>query len=190
MSVTLTRIQPGMDQATMAAVINENFLALEQMSIQHTVKDKTGVTRILLGQGGDNFAGLKVSKPTFDVNKATASELIFSSDNNVFKIVRTDTVTVTRSAGTSVGSNSISYSDLGFVPAFLAFSSSTPLPIVSTDTSGGSAGVITQKIDAVINTFTEEITFRIIAPDFIGNTIRTLGANATIRYYLLQETAN
>ena len=61
------------------------------------VNDGT-VNRVSLGLLSDGSYGLKVSPENVDVLTADDSELIFNSSQNVFKIVLTDTVTLTRGA--------------------------------------------------------------------------------------------
>lgn len=49
-------------------------------------KDDAGTRRVLLGKGSNGFYGLKVSPEGVDVYTATDDQLIFNSDQNVFKI--------------------------------------------------------------------------------------------------------
>ncbi len=63
------RLQPGMDQATMIAALNENFALLENLNRTQVFKDETGVPRIIIGQFPDKTWGILISKPGIDVIK-------------------------------------------------------------------------------------------------------------------------
>ena len=158
--------------------------------------------QLLAQQDGDNKAvfgflestnkfGLKVAKAGYDVLTATDSQLIFNSEQNVFKIVQTGTTSVTVPAGYS---DSVPYTasvahGLGVAPAILAYVQSTsaaiggaqgsPLPvIVNTSFPFAYAGLV----DCSVTTTTVVFTVA-------GTVAGQLNGIWTFRYYLLQETA-
>lgn len=148
--------------------------------------------RMIEGLLPDGTYGLWVSKPGFDVTDANAptnNTLIFNSSQDVFKIVLTGSTTLTRLAGNTTGTKTIAH-NLGFVPAAQCFievaGAFLPLPYTETTPTGlGYMGVdkdVGYSTDATnLNLFTDVDT----AGFWVG-----LTENFTIRYYLLQETAN
>lgn len=58
-----------------------------------TYYDNTNA-RMIEGKLPDGSYGLWVSKPGFDVTTATADQLVFNSNQNIFKIVKTDTTSI------------------------------------------------------------------------------------------------
>jgi hypothetical protein len=187
MPIGLTRLQPGMDSNTMIAAINENFAALEALNRHYIVKDSTGTARVLLGQGGNNFNGLKVSKPGTDVEKATNDQLIFNSDQSVFKIVSTDTATVPAIATPGNFSHVTVTHTLGYVPIVMAYAlfsptNVQPLPSIGVDITTGTVPVLYDVENVTATTFQLWATF---ASTGVGS----LPA-VPVKYYLLQESAS
>lgn len=91
---------PTNSDSSGAQVTNQiNGVARDLQALQTTqiFKDDTGTRRVLLGKGADGFYGLKVSETGTDVYVAGNDELIFNSDQNMFKIaaVITGTYTIT-----------------------------------------------------------------------------------------------
>lgn len=60
------QLAPGMDQATMMSVINQNFRQIESENRTKVIRDEDGVNRIILGRMPDGTYGLLVSKPGVD----------------------------------------------------------------------------------------------------------------------------
>ena len=150
------------------------------------VNDGT-VNRVSLGLLSDGSYGLKVSPENVDVLTADDSELIFNSSQNVFKIVLTDTVTLTR--GASDDFQAVTYDhNLGYVPAMIAFLDYTgakmPLPQTYINQTSG----IVNEIIKVQDIGTSQVVFEAIAPT-AGSRYGS-AQTYTIRFYLLQETAN
>ena len=166
--------------------------------------DTNGVPRIFTGS--DPSTGgfiMKISEPNIDVLTATNDQLIFNSDQNVFKIVKEITggwpeVFVTGpgvdgfvfNSGTTVVAHGLTG-----VPAFLAFAdfkgdgSRTNLPITITSVSDPRyylQGTISVTTDATNVTFTAEVLARLPA----GVTVSFEAIANACKVFLMQETAS
>lgn len=86
------------------------------------VTEDGSIKRLMAGRFPDGSVKIKLSQPGIDVELAGDNELIWSSDFNLFKIVKTGTVSATLS---SLGANSVQTTtvnhSLGIIPAFLCF---------------------------------------------------------------------
>ena len=152
----------------------------------------------ILGNNGTNNVGLfgfddtgtmvvKVAKPGYDANSATNDQLIFNSAQNTFKIALTDTVVLTRDASDSF--NGVSYQhNLGFKPVCIAFIDyggiTLPMPKLYFN---GTSGILDEQVQ-IQDISTSVITFDATAPT--GGSRYASAQTYTIRFYLLQETAN
>lgn len=152
-------------------------------------KDDTGERRVLLGKGANGFYGLRVSKPGEDVYTAADNELIFNSDQNIFKIVSEVNLSITASANTN---NTTTYAHgLGYTPAVIGFLNAglvggarTPLPTWTSLTRDDANHQI------VFRTWINaEVDGTNLYIDFFNSTAGTIGP-LTVTLYLLQETAN
>lgn len=151
------------------------------------IKDDSGTNRILLGyqQGGFNAnVGLKVSQENQDVVTATNDQLVFNSDNNLFKIISSGTTSI---PGVSTGNTNSSVVAHGqsSVPAVIAYAVETgsyfQLPYSLTLASGADAGKIQYAIDYAVDS--TNVTFWLRCP------LQGVGT-VTVRYYILAETAS
>jgi|SRR6266850_2519461 len=148
--------------------------------------------KALFGRDGNGDYVVKIAKDGFNVLVANNSQLIFNSANNVFKIMATDVVDL----GTSSPGNPATVVDvahgLSGTPLAIAFGTVTdatfgtrtvPLPhYTMTGTSGISNAVRVIGAYVIMETNGTNIRFTLS-----GNAITT---SATVRYYILQETAN
>lgn len=146
-------------------------------------KDDSGTRRVLLGKGPNGFYGLKVSQEGIDVWEASDNQLVFNSNQNVFKIV--DSGTVAEASSTTAGGTTVTtYThNLGYIPVVFAYfggvgSEGIPMPRFSYDAGGNLDQVII--LSAVNST---DITFT--------HSERTgSGGPFSFKFYLMQETAN
>lgn len=172
-----------------------------------------GTNRVLMGNQPTFGEGFFVSKSGVDVTQTTnAADFIFNSNQNVLKVVQTGTttipsITVTAAAGSGVSSVTIAH-NLGFIPVCLAFTvdtnfgttSRTMLPSFHTyagftqvNTADAGPNLYIMPLNQYINAQTDatNVTFA----NSITDTLAPSGGNLTssvisIKYYLLQETAN
>lgn len=152
------------------------------------IKDDSGTQRFLQGyrQGAfNNNVGLKISQEGKDVLTATNDELVFNSDNNLFKIVDSATVVLTKAAGVTFQNFNYAHG-LSYAPALLAFvlrpadGSFYTMPWIIPNVSTGVISVMIQPyVDAT------NVSFFYATP---GST--TEDGPVTVKYYLLQETAS
>ncbi len=129
-----------------------------------------------------NFV-LKISKPGVDVRSATDAQLAFNSNQDIFKIVLTDTLVSIPTTGPTT-TTTIAH-NLGYIPAILAFTAVGGLyrstPYVQMNTADGSISYYTYVSADSVNLY---ITFQ------YNNAVGPIGSTIPIKYYLLQETAN
>lgn len=175
------------DPKQIVNAMNQNIAQLKVEENTKITKDSTGTRRVLLGSGLNDFNGLKVSQPGKDVYTATDDELVFNSDNNLFKIV--DSATIEFDLNITIGgTNEVSIAHgLGYVPIVIAFQISSfdsyMLPFYAINGYGtADAGKVAYSITCY--TDDENINFY-----YAGYTQGT-GGPVTIRYYILQETAS
>lgn len=143
---------------------------------------------------------LRVAKDGFDATTTTNDNLIFNSENNVFKIVQSGTATIAVPTPFTSGSTltaAVAH-NLGIKPAFTAFvdipigdgSASLQGKLTSVPATllalAGTPGSVT--IRAVADVDTTNINFRVENTAGVG--ITGVNGNWVFKYYLLQETAN
>lgn len=164
--------------------------------------DAAGLGLAQFGKFADDTFALKVAKAGIEVSSATNDQLVFNSGQNVFKIVKTGTLSV---PGGSFSTGSNQYSSLtpaganvahglGFIPAFLAFDDSggasyTLLPNTLTAPQGTNYFA-----NFTLSAFVDNTNFGVSLTGW-GFNSPALGTSFTyptsnVRYYLLQETAN
>lgn len=152
-------------------------------------KDDVGMRRVLLGKGKDGFYGMKVSPDGTDVTTAADDELIFNSNQNVFKVLRTGVVTATKPADEHVWFTDVEL-DLDNNPALLAFIELDygngivyePLPNIRINIS---TGVVTLQVKAYVKN--TQLRVEIDATQTESFYAQSLSYD--IRYFLLQESA-
>lgn len=174
-------------------------LNLDQGNNQLLGTDASNFVRLLV-QANSNGFNMRIAKDGYDARTASDSNLIFNSDNNVFKIVATGTASITPASSISGGTKTTATvaHNLGFKPAYLAYVTNPdltgvgyispglttiPSTIYITD-SGACILVSTARVDEINIYF--DLTY--LAGGFGAAT----GLNAytwNYKYYLLQETA-
>lgn len=145
------------------------------------VEDATS-PKVLMGNQATFGEGFYVAKAGIDVTTNTdPTNFIFNSNQNVFKIIQTST-TVIPSSGTSTSSVSVAH-NLSMIPIVFAYGlilgNYIPFPIINVNSS---TGIVLSTYSAYTNA--TNVTFEVTVP---GGTV---GSATSIRYYLLQETAN
>lgn len=143
-----------------------------------------GTNKAVFGfYGTANKFGFKVAEDGVDVLTASDDQLLFNSEQNVFKIVKTGTVSVDAVSPGSSTYTTVTH-NLGYVPAAVAYADVdgiyAALPYTTINTS---TGTVAGSIQYIITSST--IVF--------FSTSSSVGVGFTeldIRYYLLRETAN
>lgn len=171
-----------------------------------TVKVNDGTdNRVVMGLLPDGSYGLKVSSEGTDVLSAADSELIFNSGQNVFKIVATGTatipaVTMSTSATANGQSSVVIAHGQSSVPAVLSYiidrsGKYQQIPYSDADqlgwfalAGGGAAIYFASYIYA--QTDATNVTFTHYATNINKGTSGDSRPATTVRYYILQETAN
>lgn len=134
-----------------------------------------------------------MSQEGVSVLTATGDQLIWSTDFNNFKIVQSGTTSVTKAASSRSGSATVTH-NLDFVPAHMSYAdgpgTNVQLPYVFPEMFDASADghgriAITMYVESCDET---EIKFVLATPE--GTFFYNSQMTATIRYYLLQETAS
>lgn len=160
--------------------------------------DSDGNARIGMRIVGD-VPELKVAKAGYSVLNATNDQLIFNSNQNVFKIAASGTVTmsqITLTGSSGIGRATVEH-NLGIVPVVIAIFASTSTPDNYSSWVSDSGAVITsggfvqftsyhaRLLTATTTTVKFEESYYwggVPAPNTAGP--------YTIKYYLLQESAN
>jgi hypothetical protein len=191
----------GLDQNGIVTEMNKNLLDLKGKETTEIFKDDTGTRRVLLGKGADGFYGLKVSKPSFDVYDTGDGNLVFNSDQNVFKISQRTRILTSTGFSFSCPSFDVMVVDqvdsythgLGFTPQINGSIVDTngyfPIPFTSqTDAATGVLLTVTCQAFAdatYVSTYVQAAIMNFSGTPVTGN----IGAY-DFRLYLLRETAN
>lgn len=185
--MALTAVSSTNSESSNWSQVNNMIRDINAKEKVQVFKDDTGTRRVLLGKGADGFYGLKVSKEGEDVYTAANDQLVFNSDNNVFKIVKTDTVTLPLDYSDGSTTWTIPH-NLGFVPTYEVYllygSTRYQLPFINSFVVGTppSADVV----PSVIVNASADSTNLYITWNEGGS---TGVVEQTFRYYLRQETA-
>lgn len=195
----------GSDLATVVSDVNQNILELKGREVTEIFKDDSGTRRVLLGKGANGFYGLKVSPEGTDVYTAADDELIFNSDQNVFKIVETGTATVpliSMGAGVSNASQSVTVThNLGYTPICIAYAVDRDGKLIQLPLLNGrryinleavlpGAGIVMAPYSVAQ---AEVTTTTVVFSNYAANSNMGSGSTVSalnIKYYLLQETAS
>lgn len=162
------------------------------------IKDEDGTQRLLA-----SAESIKLSQSGFNVETATDSQLVFSSEFNLFKIVGSGELTVPQMSTTLFSTNTYTDSksssqinhNLSFTPAVIAFmgvgSTYTLMPFSFTSAGGTGGGIATYSwtvysTDTYVQAFGYATEF---GASWSGGTDANKSARS-IKYYLLQETAS
>lgn len=177
----------GSNLDSIVSDVNQNISELKNRETTEIFKDDTGTRRVLLGKGQDGFYGLKVSQEGQDVYSAADDELIFNSNQNVFKIVATDTSSVFYPASSGQAQTVIPH-NLGYAPMAQVYYYeggtnyfNTPFPVFSP------AGLAIFYLDYYVNE--TNLVVRVTKYNVAGSTYAS-DSTINFRYYLLQETAS
>lgn len=160
------------------------------------IKDASGTQRILFGEGQNQFYGMKVSQSGYDVGSATDAQLIFNSNQNVFKIVKIMPLSldIPLSGGSgSFGSTTQAHGLIG-TPAHQAFITVDPfLAAFGSGTTNGPNPTVINAISgtSVVTIATSQVTVdatNVIFTAYVG-VIGSLTLHFSAKVYILQETA-
>jgi hypothetical protein len=175
-------------------------LSFEQGKNRIIGRDENNLPRLLILANGDEFV-MKVSKSGMDVLLADNNNLVFNSANNLFKILKTNTAAFPATGSASIGGVTTQTIDIdtGVVSTtplialcFFYSTGSQPqlIPFAESMSSAGAhyGGYVAFNCTATpyVNlSDNDEIHITVRMQNYTGS---ILGA-ATIRWYLLQETA-
>jgi hypothetical protein len=184
---------PTRDQITAINRIIDELNAQRKLKI---INDGT-TNRILLGQYQNTFSGLKVSKQGKDVVTASNQDLIFNSEQNVLKIINTNTtsINVPNPLPTGTITATVPHNQT-FAPAFLAFVSTPALAAYGIPNSQivglpyilpTSIGTADAPLLVQARTDASSIYFDII--NYQSAALPDLGGTWSFKYYILQESA-
>jgi hypothetical protein len=164
-----------------------------------------GVNKAVMGFYGDeNKFGFKVAEDGVDVFDATNDQLIFNSEQNVFKVAESGTISLSSQsigAGASVDQKFTIPHNLGRVPAFNAFVLVTntgqaainqfpstyyvSISNVYSYTESGGTGLNYAHIAGI-----DEDNFYFTRSVFNGGGVSQTIQGSTLKYYIYEETAN
>lgn len=168
-------------------VIPRNMQSGVSRGTEQILVDSTGKPKVLSGNQKTFGLGFYVAKAGYDVTTITsAANFAFNSNQNVFKIVYSGTVTLPATTNGSI--NSVVYThNLGFVPAVIAYISTgganSNIPSIALQITGVNDGKVATVINS--NADTTQVVFTCY-----NATFSTTTTAAPIKFFLLQETAN
>lgn len=186
--------------------IGTSYKAAGNQESSRIIFDKNAVVGLHDAENKDIFIGydpnistrpvVRIAKDGFDAIDATDDQLIFNSEQNVFKIVKTGDIIIpdvtSNKAGTSQygffnSTNSLPH-DLGFIPAVVAFISNGAsfqmLPVTRPD------GVAVNAFAMLTWRITVDATNIYAISECLAFNESNTHTGGTVKYYLLQETAN
>lgn len=184
----------GSSLDTVVNDVNQNILELKGQEVTKIIKDETGTRVLILDKDG-----LRTTAPGGGVDVVTASndEFTFNSAQNVFKIVGTGTITSPALSIADPGAvydtdgaiNEVDHG-LGFTPGIIGFLDEgsgiyTALPLTIFTGGGGGAWWLTYRLYVTDTVVTFGLEGMVFDTAFTAN-----AGDYTIKYYLLQETAN
>lgn len=161
-------------------------------------KDDSGVRRVLLGKGLNGFYGLKVSEEGTDVYDAADADLVFNSNDNVFKIVNSGFIespalTIADPGAGNFASNTVYTGGiahgLAYAPVVLGFTADGGyykiLPLVGS-TAGSLTSAYWQELFVVADSTNVYIGYHVMVQ---GQGITAPAGLYNVKYFLLRETA-
>jgi hypothetical protein len=161
-------------------------LTFEQSKNRIVGRDADNLPRLLILADGVQFV-MKVSQDGFSVLTASDDDLIFNSDNNLFKVVATGTISGTLPASTGFISIQSAHG-LGYAPAIMAFipvGGGINIPTPFLQFNSGTGTNIEQTRVEVDST---NVYLKMYAPNVAGGLYGT-GFSRQAKYYLFVETA-
>jgi hypothetical protein len=196
----LAPIPSGTDPKQVTAMINNNFRTLNNEQVTKLYNDSTGTPNILIGLDSTGNSRIKVAQPGYDVTTATDAQLAFNSAQNALKIVQSGSLSLTQASvanpgaglfGNASGTLGTVTHNLGYIPvvmAFIEFSSGlrAALPYNSYSVSTGS-NVSWLTVQPIVNLTTFQVRYQFMV---YGGSWSTFTPPVTVKYYLLQETAD
>ncbi len=180
------KLSPNMDMATLINALNTNFNIAQSQDRRKVITDEDGNDRIIIGKRDDGTYGIKMSEKGVGVGDATPTQIIFDSDNNLFKIVASDTIELNRGAGVNSVYTDIPIEGGGVLLAWATITNASPsltfqIPYMSPYTSGQMGWGVRAYFDThvgIVRIFNEAYQAPIIAQAY----------NMSIKYYILRET--
>lgn len=171
----------------------KQFLSFGQGTIE--AKDADGNKSFFIGYDPalSTRPVIRVAKDGFDAQTGADSELVFNSEQNVFKIVYAGTINIEHAAN-SITSIATYNHNLGYVPAIVSYWYSatagnyTVFPFTNTKLTGADSGKVT--ITGFASATTTTVEFSMDTPNYAGNALYSSVDTYVIKFYLLQETAN
>lgn len=197
--MSTAKVSGDASNGQIANSVNSLIRDVEGMQTTQIFKDDAGTRRVLLGRGANGFYGLKVSEDGIDVFDAADEDLVFNSNNNVFKIVssgfiNSPAVTIAAPGAGNFGTDT-QYSanvshGLGYAPIVLGFTADggyyKPLPLAGS-TAGSATSAFWQELFVVADATNVYVGYHIMT---YGQAISAAAGFYRVKYYLLQESAS
>lgn len=158
-------------------------------------RDENFVPRLLVLANGLQF-NMRVSREGVNVLTATDEDLIFNSDNNLFKIVDSGYIDVNKPANATDAGDTVLH-NLGYAPLVIAYcvpfygtgfgTSIIQVPYYRVILSGTDIG----KVDLYfyVNVNSTNVNFTVTTPNFGPSNLYTADFETRFYYYIIQETA-
>ncbi len=114
------KLSPQMDMATLVNALNTNFNQVQSQDRRKVITDEDGNDRIVLGKQEDGTYAIRVAGTGKDVDTASQSDLVMSSDWKMWKIIHSgnaymNPTSIRRSGTVSLTSTNIGYTSDIFI---------------------------------------------------------------------------
>lgn len=176
----------GGDLNTVTTTMNQNILELKGQDIRKIIRDDQGTRVAILDKNG-----LRTTAPDsgIDVFTATDGQLTFNSARNTLKVVYSGELVVSKAVNTTGGTNFYTHG-LGYRPAVLAYIDfgdvNYSIPASFVVPTGANAGFVYEAYSMGV----DESDFIVTVTTPSNSVTYPIALERTIRFYLLQETAN
>lgn len=153
---------------------------------QQIIVEDSNEPRVLIGNQATFGEGFYVTKDGFNVKTNTnPANFIFNSNQNVFKIIKSGTVSIGAIGASAIGTG-IYVHGLNYIPAVLAYQTDGTnyftVPFTSFVIGGANDGKMSLNVYVIADA--NQITFYAVTSSFGSST------GLTFKYFLLQESAS
>jgi hypothetical protein len=108
------KLSPQMDMATLINALNTNFNQVQSQDRRKVITDEDGNDRIVLGKQEDGTYAIRVAGTGKDVDTASQSDLVMSSDWKMWKIINSGSSTLTPASIRRSGTVSLTSTNIGY----------------------------------------------------------------------------
>lgn len=147
---SFVKLSPNMDMNTLVNALNTNFNQIQAESRRKVVTDENGIDRIVIGKLESGDYGIEVSDAGHDVNTATDSEKVMSSQWMMWKIINSGEMDLSNVNNYRRSGNlTLSATNVGYISDIL-------IPIKNIDLSVGYGQTFEDRLQVFVRDFTSK----------------------------------